>query len=110
MKDRRKPPFWRQTEPAQRYDIAVLRPASLPRGERFETLEDAQAESERSEQLLRPIGRARSEYTKTLLQCGDGDRFCDKPYCPICARTFRRWLTGELLRITGNNDGAAASC
>ena len=24
---------------------------------------------------------------------------CDQTYCPLCARVFRRWFIGELLRL-----------
>jgi hypothetical protein len=49
---RRKHPFWRRNDPAAKFDIAKLRPKSLPRGDRFETLNDARRESVRSEELL----------------------------------------------------------
>ena len=26
--------------------------------------------------------------------------YCNKPFCPLCARQFRRWFVGELLRVT----------
>jgi hypothetical protein len=49
---RRQHPFWRRNDPAAKFDIAKLRPKSLPRGDRFETLNDARRESVRSEELL----------------------------------------------------------
>ena len=36
---------------------------------------------------------------KRLSDCREGDIICDDPQCPICARTYRRWLTGQLLRL-----------
>jgi hypothetical protein len=59
--DRKKPSFWRRNKPEPEYDISVLRPAKLPKGERFETLADAREESERSEQLLRSFSRGSKE-------------------------------------------------
>jgi hypothetical protein len=57
-KPRRQPLFWRRQTPSREYDIELLRPAALARGKRFETLADAQQESERSENLLRSANRA----------------------------------------------------
>jgi len=97
---RRKPPFWRRGEPNRKYDIAWLRPAHLSIGRRFETLADARKESERSEKLLRsPAGRA-SVLAEYLQECRSGDYHCNKTFCPICGRVFRRWFIGELLRMT----------
>ena len=57
----RKPPFWRRGRPNPKHDIVRLRPENLPRGERFETLADARAESERSEKLLRSFSGGSKE-------------------------------------------------
>jgi hypothetical protein len=43
-----KSPFWRRKIPPAKYDISLLRPETLPRGERFETVQDARGESKRS--------------------------------------------------------------
>jgi hypothetical protein len=102
--DRRKPPFWRRQEPSPKYDIAALRPANMPRGQRFETLEDAQIESERSEKLLLSFAPGNKVIGEYLQECRDGYYECNKPFCPICARQFRRWFIGELLRITKKSD------
>jgi hypothetical protein len=103
-KSRRQPPFWRRNTSKAQYDIALLRPASEPRGERFETLADAQAESERSEQLLRSFSGSNRNVADFLAECRAGYYECNKPFCPICARQFRRWFGGELLRITKGHD------
>jgi hypothetical protein len=100
---RKKPPFWRRGEPSPKYDIAVLRPANMPRGQRFETLVDARKESERSEKLLRSSGGA-SVLAEYLQECRAGDYECNKTFCPICGRVFRRWFIGELLRVTKGCD------
>ena len=99
-KTRQRPPIWRRGTPPPRYDIALLRPADLPRGQRFETLVDARRESERSEQLLKSFKTGKKIFAEYLQECRAGDYVCDKPYCPVCARLFRRWLIGELLRLT----------
>jgi hypothetical protein len=103
-RDRKKPPFWRRVEPNPKYDIAVLRPAKLPKGQRFETLADAREESERSETLLRSFPGGSREVAEFLQECRAGYYECNKPFCPICARQFRRWFIGELLRITKGSD------
>ena len=45
-------PFW-HIKPAPQYDISRLKPPNLAKTKRFETLEDARTESERSERLIR---------------------------------------------------------
>jgi hypothetical protein len=102
-KKRRKPPFWRRGDPDRQYDIAMLRPRDGPKGARFETVQDARAESERSEQLLKSFSGGSRELAEFLQECRDGDYECNHPFCPICARKFRRWFIGELLRVTQGN-------
>jgi hypothetical protein len=99
-RDEPKPPFWRRRKPPAKYDIALLRPATLIPGERFETLKDARKESARSQALLRSSADGSDALADALAECLDGHYHCDQPFCPICARDFRRWLTGRLLRIT----------
>ena len=99
-KTRHQLPFWRRRTPHPRYDIALLRPADLPRGQRFETLRDARRESARGEQLLKSFKKGNNVFAEYLQECRAGDYVCDKPYCPVCARLFRRWLISELLRLT----------
>lgn len=97
-----KPPFWRRKIPPAKYDIALLRPATLPKSKRFETTEDARRESKRSEALLRSTGDGNLDLAETLRDCRNGLYHCDQPFCPICARDFRRWITGRLLRSVGS--------
>jgi hypothetical protein len=103
-KDRRKPPFWRRGKPDPQYDIVQLRPPDKPKGKRFETLSDARKESERSEQLLRSFSGGNRDLADFLQECRNGDYQCNKPFCPVCAARFRRWLIGELLCITKAHD------
>jgi len=102
--ERKKPLFWRRNKPKPKYDIALLRPAKLRKGERFETLADAREESERSEKLLRSFSTGSNVICEYLQECRDGYYECNKPFCPICARQFRRWFVGELLRVTKGCD------
>ena len=96
-KSRRKLPYWRRTTPAQ-FDIAKLRPKYLPRGQRFETRNDARKDSIRSETLLATQRQGRP-YGVYLRECREGHYHCERTYCPRCARAFRRHITGELLRL-----------
>jgi hypothetical protein len=100
-----KPPFWRRKVPPAKYDIALLRPETLPKGKRFETVRDAHEESIRSEALLRSTADGNLDLAETLSNCRNGLYQCDRPFCPICARVFRRWLTGRLLRSVGSLAG-----
>jgi hypothetical protein len=98
IRSRRKPPYWRRAVPAAQFDIAILRPKTLTRGKRFETRRDAREESLRSQALLaaKATGRAHGVY---LQECREGHYQCDWTFCPHCARTYRRYVTGELLRL-----------
>lgn len=98
---RRKPPFWRRDKPQRQHDVVKLRPKTLPKRERFETKEDAAKESERSDILLRSYSGYSKRLADTLRDCREGDITCDQPYCPLCARQFRRFFIGEVLRLAG---------
>ena len=98
---RRKHPFWRRNDPAAKFDIAKLRPKPLPRGDRFETLNDVRRESARSEELLDAY-RRNNGLSVFLKECRGGHYHCEKPFCPQCARTFRRWLIAEFLRLNSS--------
>jgi hypothetical protein len=102
---RRKPPFWRRAEPASAHDIAKLKPQALGAGKRFETLSDTRKESHRRETVLASY-RPGNGYVTYLRECRDGDYHCERTYCPICARTFRRYATGELLRLNEETGSA----
>jgi hypothetical protein len=104
QQQRRKNPFWRRGKPKPKHDIALLRPAGMPRGQRFETSADVREESERSEKLLRSFAAGSAVLAEYLQECRAGDYECNKPFCPICGRVFRRWFIGELLRITKGRD------
>jgi len=106
-KTRYRSPFWRRGEPQACYDIALLRPAHLPKGLRFETIEDAEAESIRSEKLLKSAGGSSKRLARILAACG-GEARCGRSFCPICARSFRRWFVGELLRVTAETEEPVA--
>lgn len=101
---RRKFIYWRQTHPVALFDIAKLRPETLARGKRFESPSDAREESGRSQALLERDSRSKA-YVVDLQECRDGHYQCNKTYCPQCARTFRRYLIGQLLRLNSEFEG-----
>jgi len=92
---------------AARHDIRVLRPQSLPLGERFETEEDAERYRDLAIEKLRtpcrePSRKAlqRALMAATILEeCRDQFYQCRKTYCPVCMRPYRVWLISRLLRI-----------
>jgi hypothetical protein len=97
-------PFWRRGEPPKNRDIALLKPPSLDKRKRFETVADAAAESLRSEWVLKSANRG-SLPQQYLCECRSGYYRCGKTYCPICARKFRRWFIGQTLRIVDQYPG-----
>jgi hypothetical protein len=90
--------YWRRRKPPRAFDIALLRPVSFLKGERFETAEDTVLESTRSELLLKNAGAPRHLW-EYLTECRAGDYVCEQTFCPSCARKFRRWFIGEILQI-----------
>src|SRR5688572_24450527 len=90
MSDQAIKPFWASTSITDRHDIALLRPKTLSKGERFETQVDAVGYSESLEESLRENNRGH-EVAEFLGDCRLGYYTCSKPYCPLCARSFRRW-------------------
>jgi hypothetical protein len=93
--------FWERVRISARLDLAELLPASLPKGKRFETLDDARAYSAATQVVLRRTKRKRYlRHAEALQDCANGDRTCAQPFCPCCARPFRRWLTANLLALT----------
>jgi hypothetical protein len=101
-KNRRKAPFYRRRKPKPEHDIRLLRPRSLPLGERFETLQDARRYSLDSERILDRLTHQQDQLSDHLYECRTLAQRCDQPYCSLCARPFRIWFIGELLRIIHN--------
>ena len=99
-------PFWRRDKPSKHRDIVFLRPRALAKGDRFETVGDAVAESRRSQRELQTT-TAGFEIGRILFECRDGYYQCGQTYCPRCARTFRRWFIGETLRIVNRFPGSS---
>ena len=98
--ERYRTPFWRRRIPLPQNEITELRPPKLGKGNRFETIHDAQIESERSELVLKQARGTGRQLARALQDCRDTHHRCDQTYCPLCARVFRRWYVGELLRLS----------
>jgi hypothetical protein len=90
-------PYWASAAVPQRHDIALLR-SGTKRGERFETVQDASSYSELLQSSLR---RAPGGYycAEVLRDCRSGYYLCSKPFCPLCARRYRRWLFWQITRL-----------
>jgi hypothetical protein len=101
-KNRRRAPFYRRRKPKPEHDIRLLRPPSLPLGERFETLEDVRGYSLNSEYKLDLSTHQQDQLSNHLNECRTLAQRCEQPYCSLCARLFRVWFIGELLRIIEN--------
>ncbi len=61
-------------------------------------------ERTRSEQRLRSFFGGNRELVEFLQECREGYYQCNRPFCSLCARAFRRWFVGELLRVTKGKD------
>jgi hypothetical protein len=98
-------PVWRRRKPPKSRDMNLLKPPSLSKNERFETVTDAGTESLRSEGVLEKVDRA-SRQRVYLHDCRAGHYHCEQTYCPLCARDFRRWFIGEALRVVNLSHSA----
>jgi hypothetical protein len=87
---------------ARNFDIARLRPHNLPRGLRFETEVDARERHDIELERFEGIAGL-TEVADRLFWCED-ESPCAEVYCPICRRLFRRWLTGQALRLQADLD------
>src|ERR1700692_4949887 len=91
-------PYWRRRKPLKSRDMTFLKPPSLGKRYRFESVADVKVESLRSEGVLKSTDCASLQQTY-LHECRAGHYNCEQTYCPICARDFRRWFIGETLRV-----------
>jgi hypothetical protein len=98
-------PYWMDPEIPKEFDIACLRPANLPRGERFETEDDVY---DRADCYIVPNLRDLRIAFK-IEKCADPNStmHCLLPICPICARHYRRFFISEVLRIYTENPAGA---
>jgi hypothetical protein len=92
-------PFWTARPRAPHYDIAQLMPADLPRSRRFETADDVEARSVTRQEILARESADSGIAAERLADCRDGYEPCYQVVCPICARQYRRWLSGAVLKF-----------
>jgi hypothetical protein len=81
----------------ENHDISLLRPASLRRGQRFETKKDVQKTA--INYIIPGLKTTMPREAEKITDCVEGDNHCLLPICPACARRYRRFITSELLRI-----------
>jgi hypothetical protein len=65
-------------------------------------LQDARRYSLDSEYKLDLSTHQQDQLSNHLYECRTLAQRCDQPYCSLCARLFRVWFIGELLRIIDN--------
>jgi hypothetical protein len=94
MRDRRLPPFWVRP-PLKRFDLQILRPDTLPKGHRFETIKDCARYCDRNLSSLRKCGGV-AALINDIERCSD-ETPCRQILCPHCACLHRRWFSGEAL-------------
>lgn len=98
-------PFWREVPPDPQHDVVLLRPATLPVGNRFETKLDAGRYAKLvCECLALSRNRTARAVGRDIQRCRSARHSfrCNRPICPMCARDYRRWVIGEFLRIASS--------
>jgi hypothetical protein len=95
---------WRIIGIRRSRDIRQLRPASLPRGERFETFQDA---LKNNKELVARLSRRVEclDLAAKIERCDAKAAPCSLPCCAICARRYRGYFFAELLRIANAYQG-----
>lgn len=93
------PAIWLNYKLPQSLDIALLRPRNLPKGQRFETERDARKTAEKN--IIPALRATMPSIAQKITDCVEGDEYCLLPICPACSRHYRRFRTGEFLRIYG---------
>ena len=93
---RRKPELWRKVGIPKSRDIRLLMPASLPKGQRFETFHDAEKIDEANIEVL---SNWWLDTAVKIERCDGVTAPCSLPCCARSARRFRVYHASELLRI-----------
>jgi hypothetical protein len=98
---RRKPELWRKVGIPKSRDLRLLMPASLPKGQRFETFHDAEKIDEANIEVL---SNWSLDTAVKIERCDGRTAPCSLPCCARCARRFRDYHASELLRIASEFD------
>jgi hypothetical protein len=89
-------------------DVALLYGPDLPPSKRFETLADVVAAWGRARALLGdPTRRALREALNDIDSCVTDGWGCARPLCPRCARLYRRWVAGQVIKQVPAAGGSA---
>ena len=98
----RAPALWQDVPIPKSRDICLLRPPSLPPGERFETLIDATGiDNANIARLL----NFRPDLAAEIERCDEEGECATLPISARAARRYRRYFTAELLRIAEEREG-----
>jgi hypothetical protein len=99
------PDYWIDWYIPKRRDIALRRPAHLPKAKRFETERDAH---KRAVDIIIPgLWNSLPSTAQKIEECASDDQRCLLPICPICARDYRRYFFSEALRLYEENPTGA---
>ncbi|MBV8831067.1 MAG: hypothetical protein JO108_17760 [Acidobacteriaceae bacterium] len=102
-------PYWANPSIPGQFDLAVLKPATLASGQRFETLKDVRARRKRLRAALTTSSIKAVRYFLEEIGACDDVEPCGQPYCPSCARQFRRWTCAQLLKLAEKHPRANKS-
>ena len=94
--------FWQDVPIPKSRDICLLRPPSLPRGERFETLIDAARIDDAN---IARLLNFRPDLAAEIERCDEEGECASLPISARAARRYRRYFTAELLRIAEELEG-----
>lgn len=83
---------------ARKFDITQLRPEERPRGQRFETVADSLSRRDAELARFKKIAGL-THVVDRIFDCSASSP-CAEVNCPMCTRSFRRWLTGQALQYS----------
>ena len=96
---------WRRVAISPEHDLEILRPSSLPKKERFETVEAARDVTSRC--VIPALEKFAPRVAEAVDDCINAGEPCSLPFCGVCARSYRRYVAGETLRIFEEQGGVA---
>jgi hypothetical protein len=94
--------FWQDVPIPKSRDIGLLRPPTLPRGQRFETLADAARIDEGN---IARLLNSRPDLAAEIERCDEEGESAALPISARAARRYRRYFTAELIRIAKEHEG-----
>jgi hypothetical protein len=94
--------FWQDVPIPKSRDVSLLRPPTLPRGQRFETLADAaKIDQANIDRLL----NSRPDLAAEIERCDEEGEGAALPISARAACRYRRYFTAELLRVAREIEG-----